>query len=144
MIDLDAFFTFEPNITYQVQDLPDDLSMEMYAQIRKKVFERHLATCDKAIQESWAAGEHPSFDWNFADRAYPFLAELAEILQSIPDITAMGLGLYHMNQLVISVSHKRLKVAPERVHLARQETPWFYKGFAVLDDYPDPKRNNAG
>jgi hypothetical protein len=97
-------------------------------QVRRRIWERHLATLTPEEQQALRNGSHASSSWKNEELAQPFATELHDHLVSkgFP-VVSVHLGLYHGDRIVMSVRMENGRLTPE----VQRRMPNYYRGYEI-------------
>lgn len=104
-----------------------DTYLRQYGELRRHLYTKHVATLSSEVQKAINDGCHPSQSHQFAELAQPYCDQLRSHLLSLGlNVSAVHLGWYHMDRLVLSVE---TPVHPGALRL--RELPWLFEGFEI-------------
>jgi len=108
-----------------------DLWLEQFAELRKHLYDMHVATLTDEEQREIEAGTHPSQSHKFEERAQPFTIYLKEELARLGYNAQVKVGIYHCDRIVLSAKLDRTPSGRTR------DVPWLFRGFEVKYGFPD-------
>jgi hypothetical protein len=102
--------------------------LEEGIKVREQIWRRHLETLSLKEQNALRDGTHPSLSWDRAELAQPVAVELEQHLKALGfKIAKVRLGLYHGNNLVMSVTFEQDSLTPE----VQRSVPTYYRGYQI-------------
>jgi hypothetical protein len=99
-----------------------------YANVRAALWERHYRSLDATERARLDSETHPSYSWDLAAEAKPYLEELRSKVTGTGFVKDVTMDCYHGNTIVFTVRLSRDMHWREY----RKAVPEFYRGFQVF------------
>ena len=107
-----------------------DRRFEELEELKQHLWKEHVGTLTAEERASFDDGSHVSLSHRFSERAQPIADEFVEALRQRGIRSAVRVGAYHGDRLVLSAE---LEARPAN---DEDDLPWLFRGFEVKYSWP--------